>query len=307
MENIQKELVIVGAGPAGLSAAIYGKRAMFDEVVIETYPYCGGQMKYAGRIDNYPGFYGIQGMELAEKFRKHAENLEIPMIEHTVEQIQRKGEGFCVLLDQGVHIFSKAVIFATGSTYRKLGIKGEQEFTGHGVSYCASCDGTFFKGKDAAVIGGGNVALWDAIYLSAVCRKVYLVHRRDEFRAERKLVEEMKRKENIVFLPHYEVEEISGDECVEQIHLIHNQTGKGRWIPVSGVFAAIGMEAESHLVREIAKVDSNGYLIAGEDCRTSVRGLYAAGDVRKKTTRQIVTATADGACAIHSLKEDLSR
>lgn len=304
MNQIQKEIVIVGAGPAGLAAAIYGKRAMFDEVVLEAYPQCGGQVLYTDRIDNYPGLYGISGMELAKAFREHADALGVPILEHTVMELKKNENGFSLLLENGDCMIARAVILAVGSTYRRLGVNGEREFMGRGVSYCASCDGAFFKGKDTAVIGGGNVALQEALSLSSICRMVYLVHRRDEFRAEKKLQEALKKKENIKVLPYYEVKEIQGKEIMEQLLLVQNQTGEEKKLPVSGVFIAIGMEARSQFAREIVEADKNGYLLAGEDCRTNIHGIYAAGDVRAKASRQIVTAVSDGAAAIHSLEED---
>ena len=304
MNPMQRELVIVGAGPAGLAAAIYGKRAMFQEVVLEAYPHCGGQVLYTDRIDNYPGLYAISGMELADAFRKHAEALHVPILEHTVVELKKHGDDFWLLLENGECIIARAVILAAGSTYRKLGVNGEKEFMGRGVSYCASCDGAFFKGKDTAVIGGGNTALQEALYFSSVCRMVYLLHRREEFRAEKRLQEELKKKENIKVLPYYEVKEIQGNKVVEELVLVQNQTGEEKKLPVSGVFVAIGMEARSQFARGIVKADKNGYLLAGEDCRTNIHGIYAAGYVRTKASRQIVTAVSDGAAAIHSLEED---
>ena len=198
------------------------------------------------------------------------------------------------------------MIIATGSNHRKLGVKGEKEFIGMGVSYCATCDGAFFKGKNVAVVGGGDVALGDALYLANLCEKVYLIHRRDELRGAKSLQQKVMDADNIEFMPCCEIKEIAGDNKVESINVINNQTKEAKQIKVSGVFIAVGMEPQSALVKDIAKLDKSGYIEAGEDCRTSAAGVYAAGDIRTKELRQVITAVSDGAVAIASIEGDVN-
>ena len=304
MDKKYKDLVIIGSGPAGLAAAVYGKRAMLDEIVLEREMIGGGQIITTERVDNYLGLYGISGYELAEKFRKHAEALQVPFLETGAETITDCGAYKEIKLENGDTIEAKAVLLATGAAHKKLGAKGEEAFAGAGVSYCATCDGAFFAGKTVAVAGGGDVALEDALYLSGVCEKVYLVHRRDEFRAAKTLQEKVKKTANIEFLPFYEIREIGGTETVEYIVLQNNQSREERKLEVSGVFIAIGMEPQSGILKGIAEMDERGYVKATEDCRTSAKGIYAAGDVRTKSLRQIITAVSDGANAVASIEQD---
>lgn len=304
MDKKYKDLVIIGSGPAGLAAAVYGKRAMLDEIVLEREMIGGGQIITTERVDNYLGLYGISGYELAEKFREHAEALQVPFLETGAETITDCGAYKEIKLENGDTIEAKAVLLATGAAHKKLGAKGEEKFAGAGVSYCATCDGAFFAGKTVAVAGGGDVALEDALYLSGVCEKVYLVHRRDEFRAAKTLQEKVKNTANIEFLPFYEIREIGGTETVEYIVLQNNQSREERKLEVSGVFIAIGMEPQSGILKGIAEMDERGYVKATEDCRTSAKGIYAAGDVRTKSLRQIITAVSDGANAVASIEQD---
>lgn len=304
MDKKYKDLVIIGSGPAGLAAAVYGKRALLDEVVLEREMIGGGQIVTTERVDNYLGLYGIGGYELAEKFREHADALQVPFLETGAETITDCGAYKEIKLENGDTIETKAVLLATGATHKKLGAKGEEEFSGAGVSYCATCDGAFFAGKTVAVAGGGDVALEDALYLSGVCEKVYLVHRRDEFRAAKTLQEKVKNTANIEFLPFYEIREIGGTETVAYIVLQNNQSREERKLEVSGVFIAIGMEPQSEILKGIAEMDERGYVKATEDCRTSAKGIYVAGDVRTKSLRQIITAVSDGANAVASIEQD---
>ena len=304
MDKKYKDLVIIGSGPAGLAAAVYGKRAMLDEIVLEREMIGGGQIITTERVDNYLGLYGIGGYELAEKFREHADALQVPFLETGAETITDCGAYKEIKLENGDTIETKAVLLATGATHKKLGAKGEEEFSGAGVSYCATCDGAFFAGKTVAVAGGGDVALEDALYLSGVCEKVYLVHRRDEFRAAKTLQEKVKNTANIEFLPFYEIREIGGTETVEYIVLQNNQSREERKLEVSGVFIAIGMEPQSEIMKGIAEMDERGYVKATEDCCTSAKGIYVAGDVRTKSLRQIITAVSDGANAVASIEQD---
>lgn len=304
MSENMKDVVIIGSGPAGLSAAVYAKRATLDEVVVEKEMISGGQIIVTDRIDNYLGDYGISGYDLSVKFREHADKLDVPFMEGNITSIEDKGDYKQVILEDGNTVNTKAVVIATGATHKKLNVSGEDSLSGAGVSYCATCDGAFFKGKTVAVVGGGDVALGDALYLSNICDKVYLIHRRDGLRGAKVLQERVFAKDNIEFMPFYEVDEICGENSVEELILHDNRTNEKSKLGVSGIFIAVGMKPQSELVKNLVKLDDAGYICAGEDCRTSVKGIYVAGDVRTKSLRQIVTAVADGAVAISSVEED---
>lgn len=304
MSENMKDIVIIGSGPAGLSAAVYAKRATLDEVVVEKEMISGGQIIVTDRIDNYLGDYGVSGYDLSVKFREHVDKLDVPFMEGNITSIEDKGDYKQVILENGNIVNAKAVVIATGATHKKLNVSGEDSLSGAGVSYCATCDGAFFKGKTVAVVGGGDVALGDALYLSNICDKVYLIHRRDGLRGAKVLQERVFAKDNIEFMPFYEVDEICGENSVEELILHDNRTNEKSKLGVSGIFIAVGMKPQSELVKNLVKLDDAGYICAGEDCRTSVKGIYAAGDVRTKSLRQIVTAVADGAVAISSVEED---
>lgn len=304
MNKNLKDLVIIGSGPAGLSAAIYAQRAMLDQIVIEKEMFSGGQIINTDRIDNYLGLYGENGYDLAVKFREHADALEVPFVEGKVESIEDKGEYKEIHLEDGVTVDAKAVMIATGAKHRLLNVKGEKEFTGAGVSYCATCDGAFFKNKTVAVVGGGDVALEDALYLSNICEKVYLVHRRDELRGAKILQSRIFETKNIEFKPSYEVSEIYGEDIVTGAKLLNKKTGEEEELSLSAVFIAVGMEPQSEFIKGLVDTDKTGYIIATEDCRTSMDKVYAVGDIRTKSLRQVVTAVADGAVAITSIEQD---
>lgn len=304
MNHTKKDLVIIGSGPAGLSAAVYAKRAMIDCIVIEKEFESGGQIVNTERIDNYLGFYGTNGFDLAEKFREHAEALEVPFLDGEVKRIVTKPDCKEVYLEDDTVIRTDAVIIATGARHRLLGIPGEKEFAGAGVSYCAICDGMFFKNREVAVVGGGDTALGDVLYLSKICKKVYLIHRRDEFRAAKSLQNQLRRTENIEFMPYSEVTAIRGTGNVNEIEVFQNQTQEARRMKIDGIFIAIGMDPVNEFVKDIVQIDNNGYIVAKEDCRTNIPKLYAAGDIRSKSLRQVVTAVSDGAVAIRSLEQD---
>ena len=303
-EKLEHVPVIVGSGPAGLSAAIYAQRAMLDQIVIEKEMFSGGQIINTDRIDNYLGLYGENGYDLAVKFREHADALEVPFVEGKVESIEDKGEYKEIHLEDGATVDAKAVIIATGAKHRLLNVKGEKEFTGAGVSYCATCDGAFFKNKTVAVVGGGDVALEDALYLSNICEKVYLVHRRDELRGAKILQSRIFETKNIEFKPSYEVSEIYGEDIVTGAKLLNKKTGEEEELSLSAVFIAVGMEPQSEFIKGLVDTDKTGYIIATEDCRTSMDKVYAVGDIRTKSLRQVVTAVADGAVAITSIEQD---
>ncbi len=301
------DLIIVGSGPAGLSAAIYAKRAMLDTIVIEKAVFSGGQIVNTERVDNYLGLYGKSGYDLAVTFREHADKLGVQFVNGCVQKLDVAGFVKEVELEDGTIYQAKAVILATGAKHKTLGVSGENQFRQAGVSYCATCDGAFYKNQDVCCVGGGNIALEDAMYLARQCKKVYLIHRRDSFRGEKILQEEVRRTANIEFLPFSEVREIIGDDRVRQVRVENNQTGEEKLLSVSGVFLAIGMEPETSFVPEEIACDKAGYIMAGEDCRTNVAGVYAAGDVRTKPLRQLVTAVSDGAVAVHSAEHDLTK
>ncbi len=299
------DVIILGSGPAGLSAAIYAQRARFHTLVIEEKPMSGGQILDTYEVDNYPGLPEITGFELGQKFRTHADRLGAEFVNEQVKEIRVNGENKQVVTNKAEYE-AKALILATGAKHRKLMVPGEEELTGVGVSYCATCDGAFFRGKEVVVVGGGDVALEDALFLARGCDKVYLIHRRDEFRGARILQERVMETENIELVLNSRVTEIRGDGKVESVLVHDNIEETEREICVQGVFIAVGIEPNTLAVNGIAKQDEQGYIIAGEDTRTSVPGIFAAGDVRTKKLRQVVTAAADGANAVASVERYLS-
>lgn len=290
------DLIIIGSGPAGLSAAVYGKRAGLKLLVLEKAPMSGGQVLNTYEVDNYLGMPGMNGFDMGVHFREHADKMGASFQDAEVTAIRREGESFTVCTAEG-ELETKTVILATGAEHARLGVPGEEELGGMGVSYCATCDGAFFRGRTVAVVGGGDVALEDAIYLARTCEKVWVVHRRNEFRGASVLQEELKALPNVEILYHHVTEEICGTDAVEKLRLKDLETGELRELPVAGVFIAVGIRPQTELVQGLAACDEAGYVLAGEDCATSVPGLFAAGDVRKKPLRQIVTAVADGANA----------
>ncbi len=300
------DVIIIGSGPAGLSAAIYAKRAALNVVVLEEAPFSGGQMLNTYEVDNYPGFSGISGMELATKMRTHADKLGVEFVTAKVTEAELTGSVKKVRTDREVYEAGH-VIIATGARHASLGVKGEELFTGKGVSYCATCDGAFFKNKDVAVVGGGDVAAEDALYLARICKKVFLIHRRDKLRAAGLLQQKLMEQKNIEFCWNNVVDEIVGETAVESLRLCHVISGEKITLPVQGVFIAIGNRPQTELFTGQINADRTGYLIAGEDGKTSVDGVYAAGDVRAGHLRQIVTAAADGANCINSIVEQISR
>ena len=298
------DLVIIGSGPAGLSAAVYAKRACLSVLVIEKEAFAGGQMVYTEEVDNYLGLHAKSGFELAESFKQHALDLDVSFAEGAVEKIVPKDGKWSLHMESGEDIETKTVLLATGATHRKLGVPGEETFAGVGVSYCATCDGAFFQGKSVAVVGGGDVALEDALYLANICEHVYLIHRRNELRGTKVLQNQVFANEKITFLGESEVTEITGDKQVSGISVHNKVTDETKELSVAGVFIAVGMEPQSDLYAPLLSLE-HGYVPAGEDCATEKDGLYVAGDVRTKHLRQIVTAVADGANAVHSIQEYL--
>ena len=290
------DLIIIGSGPAGLSAAVYGKRAGLNLLVLEKVPMSGGQVLNTYEVDNYLGLPGMNGFDMGMQFRAHADKLGVEFRETEVLSLSERN-GMKIVKTDAEELEAKTVILATGAVHARLGVPGEEELSGMGVSYCATCDGAFFRGKTVAVVGGGDVALEDAIYLARTCEKVYLIHRRDELRGAKVLQEELQSLENVEILYSCTVEEIQGEDAVENLRVKNVKTGEISDLPAAGIFVAVGIRPNTELVRNMVDCDEGGYILAGEDCATSVPGLYAAGDVRKKPLRQIITAVADGANA----------
>ncbi len=291
------DVVIVGGGPAGLSAAIYAARSMLRTAVISKD--FGGQVLDAHVVENYPGFVSIRGSELMERFREHAEHFGAELVQAEVKRIRREGDFFVVETTAGT-TRARAVVYAAGSRHRKLGVPGEKELEGRGVSYCAICDAALFKGKVVAVVGGGNTAFMDAELLTEHAAKVYIIHRRREFRAEPIIVERLKRNPKVEFVVPYVVERIEGREKVEQLVLRNRENGKEKTLKVDGVFVDIGMEPQTDLLKDLGvELDEKGYVLTREDMSTNVPGLFAAGDVARGCgdVHQIVTAAAKGAIA----------
>lgn len=331
------DLVIVGSGPAGLTAGIYAQRARLNTLVIEKEMVSGGQVLTTYEVENYPGFPGVDGFTLGTKFREHADHLGAEFVtdeivgirlmkeqETDLQAIDASEDGASDLRDlrvaqveapntktwkvltgkKGTYL-AKTVILASGATHKSLGVPGEERLRGSGVSYCATCDGAFFRRKEVAVVGGGDVALEDAIFLSRMCSHVYLIHRRGELRGARSLQEQLLALENVTVLWDTVVEEICGEQRVENIQLRNVKSGEHSELPVSGVFVAVGIEPNSTFVEDLVQTD-HGYVCAGETCETSVPGIFVAGDMRTKQLRQIVTATADGANAVSSAERYLN-
>lgn len=298
------DMIIIGSGPAGLAAAIYGQRAKLSVLVLEKQPLSGGQIINTYDVDNYPGLPGISGFELAMKLKEHAEGLGAQIVSEEVVSVDLSGERKKIITKEGEYE-SRTVIIASGATHRKLLVPGEETLTGKGVSYCATCDGAFFRGKEVAVIGGGDVALEDALFLARACSKVYLIHRRDEFRGAKSLQEKVKNTENIEIIWDTIVEEVTGEEQVTGVSLYNKKKEEHYGLSVQGMFVAVGIQPNSELFQGQLEMDEAGYIKAGEDCSSSLSGVFAAGDVRTKQLRQIVTAAADGANAVTSVERYL--
>lgn len=299
------DLIIIGSGPAGLSAAVYAQRAELDTVVIERNMMSGGQILNTYEVDNYPGLPGISGFDLGMKLREHADKLGAEFKEDTVMAAELGGDVKKIVCENDTYL-AKTVIIATGAHHRKLGAKGEEILTGAGVSYCATCDGAFFKNKVTAVIGGGDVAIEDAIFLARMCSKVYLIHRRDELRGAKSLQNRLLSLDNVEVIWDTVVDEIEGEDKVESLMLRNKKTGEKSGLKVDGVFIAVGIEPDSEQYSGQVEMDQHGYIVAGEDGKTSVDGVYAAGDVRTKALRQVITAAADGANCITSAQSYLT-
>ena len=294
------DVIIIGSGPAGLSAAIYAMRAGLQALVIEKQPMSGGQVLNTVAGDNYPGLPGIGGFELGMNLRKHAETLGAQFVMAEVLAIESALEKEKIVVTEKERYKCRTIVLAMGATHRMLGVPGEEALRGMGVSYCATCDGAFFRGKTVAVVGGGDVALEDALFLARGCEKVYLIHRRDALRGARSLQQKVFDTPGIEILWDSVVESIEGEGMVQLLQIRNKKTGEQTALPLQGVFIAVGITPETEWVREIVDCDAGGYILADETCETSVPGIFAAGDLRTKQLRQIVTAAAGGANAITS-------
>lgn len=298
------DVIIIGSGPAGLAAAIYAKRAALKTLVIEKSPLSGGQILNTYEVDNYPGLPKISGMELGQKMRSHAEEQQVEFVTDTVKKIQQNGAIKRVITEKDEYE-TKTVILAVGASHKTLGVPGEQELCGMGVSYCATCDGAFFKDKTVAVVGGGDVALEDALFLARGCREVVLIHRRDTFRGAKVLQEQVQKTKNITLCMDTTVEEIVGEDCVEKLVLYNKKKQEKTELEVQGIFLAVGIQPNTGAIEGLPETDEGGYLVAKEDGITNIPGVFAAGDCRTKQLRQVITATADGANVVTSIERYL--
>lgn len=296
------DIIIIGGGPAGYTAALYASRAGFDTLVIERMS-TGGQMALTDMIDNYPGFEeGVDGITLGMKMQASAERFGAKSEFAEVTDVMLEESPKRVITTSG-ELLARAVIIATGANPRQLGVKNEDAFLGRGVHYCAHCDGRFYKGKTVMVIGGGNSAASDALYLSRLASKVYLVHRRDSLRATKIYHEPLMKAENIEFLWNSTVSEIVADKRVSGAVLKNTKDGSEKMVDVDGIFVSIGRKPATEIFQGKLALDENGYVIADETTKTDIDGVYAVGDVRTKELRQVVTAVADGAVAVHFAEE----
>ena len=294
------DIIIIGGGPAGLTAALYARRAMKNVLVLEAFT-PGGQIVNTLDIENYPAAPHISGADFSNNLFNQVKELEGEIKFEKALDIKNLKDKKQVITKENIYD-TKSIIIATGNENRKLGLENEDELLGHGISYCATCDGTFFKGKDVAVVGGGNTAVEDALYLSEICNSVSIIHRRDEFKAEKKLVNKLKQKKNIKFFYNSKVTKLNGKNKLNSIEITNNNDEITN-LEVSALFVAIGRIPETENFKKLINAQDNGYIIAGEDCHTNVDGIFVAGDARVKDLRQLVTAVSDGAVStIEALK-----
>jgi len=298
------DMIIVGGGPGGYTAALYAARAGIDAVVLEMLS-AGGQMALTHQIDNYPGFVGIDGFDLAEKMQQIAEGFGAKNEYAEVYSTDLNADPKIVNTSEGT-FYGRTVVIATGANPRELGAPNEASLVGRGVSYCASCDGMFFKGKTVCVVGGGNTAAAEAVTLSRIAEKVYLIHRRDELRATKIYHDQLEKIENVEFCWSSAVEDFIVDGKVKGVKLKNTKTGEISELTCDGVFISIGRKPASEVFKDQVETDEGGYIIADESTRTNIRGVYAVGDVRTKALRQVVTACADGAVCVHYAEEFLA-
>lgn len=299
------DVIILGGGPAGYTAALYAVRAGLDILLIEQYS-AGGQMTETTQIDNYPGFAdGIDGFTLGMQMQSGAERFGAVTVQAEIQAVDLINQPKRITAD-GIEYFAKSIILATGAAHRHLGIEGEKVFIGKGVGYCAACDGMLYRGKTVAVVGGGNSAVADALYLSRICKKVYVIHRRDTLRATKIYHDPLLRAENVEFLWDSRVTELIGDRKLTSVRIENVKTGNSNVLDLDGLFISIGRKPVTALYEGEIDLDEGGYVIADETTKTNLPGVFAAGDLRTKALRQIVTAAADGAVAAHFAEEYLA-
>lgn len=299
------DMIIIGGGPAGYTAALYGARAGLSTLVIERMA-PGGQMGLTGDIENYPGFdEGIDGFTLGMKMQAGAEKYGATTEYTEVTSLKLDAEIKEVVTAYSTFL-GRTVVIATGANPRAIGLENEADLIGRGVHYCAHCDGRFYKDKTVVVVGGGNSAVGDALYLSRLCKKVYLVHRRDSFRASKVYDAPLRESENIELVLDSVARELVADQRLNSVVTENVKSGEKRTIECDGIFVSIGRKPATEFLGDTIALDKAGYIIAGESCETNIPGVYAIGDVRTKELRQVVTATADGAIAAHKVEESLS-
>ncbi len=291
----ESDIIIVGAGTAGLTAAMYGTRAGMRVMVIEE-AMPGGQIIATSQVDNYPGLYQVAGTDYAMRLDEQAQALGAEILYDTVVAAQLSGDLKEVIGENDVYR-APTVIIANGLRHRRLGCPGEDEFIGAGVSYCATCDGAMYRNKEVALVGGGNTALGDALFLADLCSKVYLIHRRDQFRGQQQAAAQVEKKNNIRILYNTQVTAITGSNKVEAVEVVDKATGTKERLAVAGIFVAVGFEPPKAFYGDQIRTTPEGYIMAGEDCHTNLAGVFVAGDIRTKIWRQLVTAAADGAVA----------
>lgn len=295
------DIIIVGAGPAGLTAALYALRANKKVIIFESKCY-GGQILNANKIENYPGIPNVSGFEYATALYNQVSELGAEIKYETVIKITEEKK---VVTTKGTYQ-AKSIILATGTENRKLGLPNESDFIGKGVSYCATCDGNFYKDKTVAVVGGGNTALTDAIYLSDIAKKVYIIHRRDTFRGEDKYLRELKNKSNIEFIINSQIVKLNGTEILKSIELEDNESNETT-LEINGLFIAVGQEPKNQIFADVININKAGYIESSDGVHTNVEGIYVAGDARVKTLRQLVTATSDGAIAATTAIKEMNK
>ena len=302
MQNKIYDMIVIGGGPAGYTAALYGARAGLEVLVLEKFS-AGGQMTQTQQIDNYPGFdEGIDGFSLGFKMQAGAEKYGARTEQTEVLSVKLDESPKVISTDMG-DFFAKTVVVATGAEHKHLGIDGEDALIGRGVGYCAACDGMLFRGKTVAVVGGGNSAAADALLLSKICKKVYVIHRRDTMRAEKIYHEPLMQAENVEFKWNCTVEEFVADAKLSAVVIADKLSGEKETLELDGLFISVGRSPVTELFRGQLDIDAQGYIVADETTRTNIPGVYAVGDVRTKVVRQIVTAAADGAVAVHFAQE----
>lgn len=305
-EEAMHDLIIIGGGPAGLAAAIYSLRDRLKVLLVEKMMF-GGQASTTSHIDNYPGFPdGVSGQELSQRMGEQAKKLSLEIIWGDAVQLKKSGNYFEAHVDGKIYS-ARATIIATGTNAAKLGVPGEDQFRGRGVSYCAVCDGAFYQNKNIMVVGGGNSAVEEALFLTRYANKVSIIHRRDELRCDKIIAEKAKNHPKIYFFWHSVVEEIKGEKTVKEVSIKDLISGKNLNVPVDGVFIYVGNNPNTAFVKDLVKLDKGGFIQTDEEMKTSLPGLFAAGDVRAKSLRQVVTAVADGAIAAESAREFIEK